>query len=206
MPKIRKRQRDVRHLVLAVIYLMMTAFTAVILSNRELTLMLWGMFSAAMIIYLCYIPKPEPKPEVRIVKGATVQVYGNAPRPKWSDAPEYANWLAMDKDGNWNWYSHKPYKEKNHDRWNYRQATGQHGLATHPKDSTEWETSLEKRPEDEAKDKTPYDAAQELINAMVSRREHRVLDHVCDIWATMQIADIEEEDSGHPSPENENKR
>lgn len=144
MPKIRKRQRDVRHLVLAGIYLVMTAFTAVILSNRELALMLWGMFSAAMIIYLCYIPKPEPKPEVRIVKGAAVQIYGGGPRPKWSEAPKYANWLAMDQDGMWMWYESEPTRASA--GWKYEEG---HAEVAYYDDSV-WENTLEERPKDEA--------------------------------------------------------
>lgn len=28
--------------------------------------------------------------------------------PSWDDAPEWANWLAQDKDGMWNWYESEP--------------------------------------------------------------------------------------------------
>ncbi len=28
--------------------------------------------------------------------------------PDWKDAPEWANWLAMDADGRWFWYKDKP--------------------------------------------------------------------------------------------------
>lgn len=30
-------------------------------------------------------------------------------KPDWKDAPEWAQWLAMDSDGYWYWYSHEPY-------------------------------------------------------------------------------------------------
>lgn len=29
-------------------------------------------------------------------------------KPDWKDAPEWANWLAMDKDGAWYWYEEMP--------------------------------------------------------------------------------------------------
>lgn len=28
--------------------------------------------------------------------------------PSWKDAPEWAKWLAQDKDGIWSWFSTKP--------------------------------------------------------------------------------------------------
>lgn len=29
-------------------------------------------------------------------------------KPDWKDAPEWAQWLAMDKNGQWYWYELKP--------------------------------------------------------------------------------------------------
>jgi hypothetical protein len=29
-------------------------------------------------------------------------------KPDWKDAPEWANWLAMDEDGEWFWRESKP--------------------------------------------------------------------------------------------------
>lgn len=29
-------------------------------------------------------------------------------KPSWSDAPEWAKYLAMDEDGEWFWYENKP--------------------------------------------------------------------------------------------------
>jgi hypothetical protein len=29
-------------------------------------------------------------------------------KPDWKDAPEWANWLAMDRDGMWYWYEVEP--------------------------------------------------------------------------------------------------
>lgn len=31
-------------------------------------------------------------------------------KPDWKDAPEWANWLALDpSSGNWRWHEHEPY-------------------------------------------------------------------------------------------------
>lgn len=29
-------------------------------------------------------------------------------KPDWKDAPEWANWLAMNDDGEWYWFEEKP--------------------------------------------------------------------------------------------------
>jgi hypothetical protein len=29
-------------------------------------------------------------------------------KPDWSDAPEWAEWVAMDDDGEWAWFEKKP--------------------------------------------------------------------------------------------------
>ena len=33
-------------------------------------------------------------------------------KPSWEDAPEWAQWLAMDDDGEWYWYEEKPKRNK----------------------------------------------------------------------------------------------
>jgi hypothetical protein len=30
-------------------------------------------------------------------------------KPDWKDAPEWANWLAQDKDGHWYWFEKLPW-------------------------------------------------------------------------------------------------
>lgn len=32
-------------------------------------------------------------------------------KPDWKNAPEWANYLAMDSDGDWLWYKHEPIKK-----------------------------------------------------------------------------------------------
>jgi hypothetical protein len=36
-------------------------------------------------------------------------------KPDWKDAPEWAQWLAMDPDGSWWWFEHEPIVE--FDEW-----------------------------------------------------------------------------------------
>jgi hypothetical protein len=38
-------------------------------------------------------------------------------KPEWKDAPEWANYLAMDGDGLWWWYENEPTLERSQ-RWN----------------------------------------------------------------------------------------
>jgi len=32
-------------------------------------------------------------------------------KPDWKDAPEWAQWMAMDWDGSWVWYENEPIRE-----------------------------------------------------------------------------------------------
>lgn len=32
-------------------------------------------------------------------------------KPDWKDAPEWANWLAMDSDGEWYWFQRRPHAD-----------------------------------------------------------------------------------------------
>lgn len=32
-------------------------------------------------------------------------------KPTWGDAPDWANYLAMDSSGQWNWFENQPYFE-----------------------------------------------------------------------------------------------
>ena len=38
-------------------------------------------------------------------------------KPQWKDAPEWAEWLAMDRNGSWYWYEFEPTDEC--DDWSY---------------------------------------------------------------------------------------
>lgn len=32
-------------------------------------------------------------------------------KPDWKDAPSWANWMAMDEDGQWFWFENKPVRD-----------------------------------------------------------------------------------------------
>ena len=62
-------------------------------------------------------------------------------KPDWKDAPEWANYLAMDGDGYWCWYLRKPIREDDcwcgGEKFEFTKRTGVY-----------WKDSLEKRPSD----------------------------------------------------------
>ena len=64
-------------------------------------------------------------------------------KPDWNDAPEWANWLAMDSNGLWCWYKNKPYASLG--------SFFSVGRSTASKSSvlSNWKESLEQRPEQE---------------------------------------------------------
>jgi hypothetical protein len=60
-------------------------------------------------------------------------------KPDWKDAPEWARYLAMDKNGSWLWYENEP--TPNSTLW---ESHGQYARAIAPK--IDWLQSLEPRP------------------------------------------------------------
>lgn len=62
-------------------------------------------------------------------------------KPIWDDAPEWANYLAMDSNGRWCWYENEPSKIYG-DEW--APCAGKIEEALSPYDA--WENSLEPRP------------------------------------------------------------
>lgn len=60
----------------------------------------------------------------------------------WNDAPEWAQYLAMDSNGAWYWYSHKPTVEDGDYVWYF--VDGRYKRA-----DSDWKESLESRPEPE---------------------------------------------------------
>lgn len=65
-------------------------------------------------------------------------------KPKWENAPEWAEYLAMDSDGSWWWHIEKPKKESG-----YWVSDSAHELAALLIEFTEcfdWEKTLKKRP------------------------------------------------------------
>ncbi len=62
-------------------------------------------------------------------------------KPSWDDSPIWAQWLAMDKDGMWFWYSLLP----DIDEYQWCTDVGKCMSAK----VNNWENSLQERPEDE---------------------------------------------------------
>ena len=64
-------------------------------------------------------------------------------KPNWEDAPEWANWLAMDADGEWYWFEEEP--EIEGDGWDLYKSMQQnrHELASAGRC---WTQSLERKP------------------------------------------------------------
>lgn len=62
----------------------------------------------------------------------------------WKDAPEWANWLAQDRDGSWFWYTTKPRQILQHGIWINSTGT-KHGKQDATVIAT-WTSTLEKRP------------------------------------------------------------
>ena len=63
-------------------------------------------------------------------------------KPDWADAPEWANWLAIDFSQRWYWYEHKPC-ENRFDRW--ITGTGRFESCV-PFEKISWSQTLEQRP------------------------------------------------------------
>lgn len=61
-------------------------------------------------------------------------------KPDWKDAPEWANWLAMDGDGAWFWYESEP-AENQCGFWNTK-----NGMFERVENIKGWDKSKEKRP------------------------------------------------------------
>lgn len=62
-------------------------------------------------------------------------------KPDWKDAPEWANWLAQDADGEWNWFQFEPVRAFNH--W---QSHGIEMLAGTDSHNWLYTKTLERRP------------------------------------------------------------
>lgn len=63
--------------------------------------------------------------------------------PNWDNAPEWANWTAQNKDGNWNWFEVEP------ELYDYRFFPvdfTKHQFALRSENTDGWESSLEKKP------------------------------------------------------------
>lgn len=62
-------------------------------------------------------------------------------KPSWDDAPSWANWMAMDEDGEWLWYEREPVMKVG-----YWDSYGQIKSASNPP-KIHFSETLEQRPE-----------------------------------------------------------
>jgi len=62
-------------------------------------------------------------------------------KPSWGDAPEWAQWLAMDVDGEWNWFEAEPQIVRS--LWCV--AAGKQHTKAEPNFGN-WKNTLEQRP------------------------------------------------------------
>lgn len=70
-------------------------------------------------------------------------------KPNWKDAPEWAQWLAQDRSGNWLWYSKKPTPNEVilGMGWPIWIDGGKSVPAGDGPDNPNWRDTLERRPE-----------------------------------------------------------
>lgn len=61
-------------------------------------------------------------------------------KPSWGDAPDNAEYLAMDFDGRWFWYKEAPVINEHHFCWNGDDLSDAYC------ESEYWKSTLEKRP------------------------------------------------------------
>lgn len=103
-------------------------------------------------------------------------------KPSWNDAPEWAEWLAQDEDGEWKWLAGLPGKYV--DGWTAVKIKGCcKGLAL-----GDWRDTLEKRPEDfkpftSVEDNQDREGANQKLNELemlgkvshlISDKRHRI--------------------------------
>lgn len=69
-------------------------------------------------------------------------------KPDWKDAPEWAKFLAMDKDGTWHWYQEELYPDQDEGQWMFFGAHCRYEIAGKQNSTTddEWKATLEPRP------------------------------------------------------------
>lgn len=97
-----------------------------------------GAWKAESLIPLHYL---EDNDKWSIPKDRTTHnnnVSKNLYKPSWEDAPKWANWLAMDKDGSWFWYEYPP--EKGEETFLAARARAINAILKG------WENSVEERP------------------------------------------------------------
>lgn len=99
-------------------------------------------------------------------------------KPDWKGAPKWANWLAMDKNGEWYWYKNKPEAEAR--RWcsdtTYERIYALPG----------WQDTLEERPKPEPRYMVLDPSSGSTFWRVMNAETHSYLAHL----ATKQQADV----------------
>ena len=72
-------------------------------------------------------------------------------KPSWENAPEWAQWLAQDADGEWCWFRHRPLKDSGMHIWNNNVSLAVKGEMQWQRSgesapNENWRNTLEKRP------------------------------------------------------------
>jgi len=67
-------------------------------------------------------------------------------KPSWDNAPEWANWLAQDANGDWYWYKERPIPDSRDHIWTHKKYGYKHERALTPY-IKEWYNVIERRPE-----------------------------------------------------------
>lgn len=97
----------------------------------------------------------------------------NPSAPDWRNAPPEAQFCAMDSDGQWGWYTSRPYTERfsGFDGWDVDTGVIEiRGLAFYPN----WKDTLQERPKggtDGADDTGSLDTEQLLVMATQAQRD-----------------------------------
>lgn len=65
-------------------------------------------------------------------------------KPSWKDAPDWAQWLAMARDGGWTWFPTEPYAIPEHGAWGVFSWLVLY--AGHSDPSDDWQSTKERRP------------------------------------------------------------
>lgn len=67
-------------------------------------------------------------------------------KPDWKDAPEWANWLAQDKDGEWCWWNIAPIKTASLWTQGYPEESYFFESVGYLEKILDWQCTLEERP------------------------------------------------------------
>jgi hypothetical protein len=65
-------------------------------------------------------------------------------KPDWNDAPEWAQWMAQDKGGEWYWYEHKP--KLMHARHEVDYSVRSESRCQLAREIPGWDKTVERRP------------------------------------------------------------